>query len=273
MRLRKQNAWCVTNPGVRDGLDHNQLGVFLRARRAGLTPSDVGLPDAGSTRRVPGLRREEVADLAGISVDYYTRLEQGRVGASASVLVALESALRLDEDHLAYLYEVAGKTVARPRRPQPQRVRPAMQRLLNQIVDVPAIVLGRRLDILAWNPLAAALYMDFSKVPAEHRNYVRMFFFDARMRSLHADWEYAARACVATLRSQAAGHADDPTLASLVGELSLRSDRFRQLWASPSGDKGAWRPECVPPPDHRRRSSRLRCVDGSERSRPMDHGH
>src|SRR5262249_41672739 len=139
------------NPGPVPG----ELGAFLKARRAQLSPRDVGLPETGGRRKVTGLRREEVAQLAAISVDYYTRLEQGRVQASGSVLATLSRALRLDEDQQAYLYELAGKTDARPRRRRPvQRVRPAMRRLLDQLTQTPAIVLGRRMDVLAWNPMA-----------------------------------------------------------------------------------------------------------------------
>ncbi|GAA5188234.1 helix-turn-helix domain-containing protein [Rugosimonospora acidiphila] len=208
------------------------LGDFLRARRAQLTPREVGLPDTGSFRRVEGLRREEVAQLAAISVDYYTRLERGRVEASASVLGTLVRALRLDEDQQAYLYELAGKTAGRPRRRPPQRLRPAMRRLLDQLTETPAMVLGRRMDILAWNASAAALFTDFSRIPANRRNYVRLLFTDPAMRALHTDWENAARTGVASLRMEAARDPEDPDLAVLVGELSTRDPDFRTWWAS-----------------------------------------
>jgi transcriptional regulator with XRE-family HTH domain len=204
-----------------------ELGEFLKARRAELSPRAVGLTDAGGRRRVPGLRREEVAQLAAISVDYYTRIEQGRLPASASVLAALARALRMDEDQQAYLYELAGKTGIPPRRRAAQRVRPAMQRLLDQLTEAPAMVLSRRLDILAWNSGAAALYTDFSQIPANRRNYVRLLFTDPGVRSLHADWRDAARTSVASLRMEAARFPDDPDLAALVGELSVQDHDFR----------------------------------------------
>ncbi len=142
--------------------DPNELGAFLKARRAELTPRDVGLPEGGTPRRVPGLRREEVAQLASISTDYYTRLEQGRINASASVLAALARVLRLNDDQRAYLCERAGKHPTRPRSRPRQKVRPHMQRLLDHITDTPAMVERRNLDILAWNPRAAALMIDFA---------------------------------------------------------------------------------------------------------------
>lgn len=210
----------------------SELGDFLRARRAQLTPQEVGLPDSGSFRRVAGLRREEVAQLAAISVDYYTRLERGRVAASASVLVTLARALRLNDDQQTYLYELAGKASARPRRRPAQRVRPAMRRLLDQLTQTPAMVLGRRMDILAWNASAAALFTDFTRTPANRRNYVRLLFTDPVMRALHVDWEDAARTSVAALRMEAAHDPDDPDLAVLVGELSVQDAQFRTWWAS-----------------------------------------
>jgi transcriptional regulator with XRE-family HTH domain len=207
-----------------------ELGHFLRARRAELTPDAVGL-SGDTARRVAGLRREEVALLAAISVDYYTRLEQGRVPASATVLATLARALRLTEDQQAYMYTVAGKSAARPRRRAPQRLRPAMRRLLDQLTETPAIVLGRRLDILAWNPLARALYTDFERVPAGRRNYVWLLFTDPAMRGLHVDWDGAARGALASLRMEAALDPDDPQLAVLVGELSVQYPEFRTWWA------------------------------------------
>jgi len=209
-----------------------ELGDFLKARRAELTPAAVGLPETDHPRRVAGLRREEVAQLAAISVDYYTRLEQGRVQASASVLVTLARALRLDEDQQTYLYDLAGKTDARPRRRAVQRVRPAMRRLLDQLTETPVIVLGRRLDILDWNALAAALYLDFGAIPPGRRNYVRLLFTDPVMRGLHVDWEGAARTAVASLRMEAAHDPRDRELAALVGELSVQDRDFRTWWAA-----------------------------------------
>ncbi|MFI9834546.1 helix-turn-helix domain-containing protein [Streptomyces sp. NPDC051913] len=209
----------------------SHLGAFLRARRAQLDPQECGLPATDSARRVTGLRREEVAALAAISVDYYTRLEQGRVRASAPVLATLARALRLDDDQQRYLYELAGRTADRPRRRAPQRPRPAMRRLLDQLTHTPALVLGKRLDILAWNQGATALYTDFAAKPAAQRNYLRLLFTDPAIRQLHLDWEHDARDAVAALRLEAAADADDPELARLVGELSVRDTDFRTWWA------------------------------------------
>jgi transcriptional regulator with XRE-family HTH domain len=187
----------------------NELGDFLKARRAQLTPHEVGLPEAGTHRKITGLRREEVPQLAAISVDYLTRLEQGRVQASASVLSTLCRALRLDDDQQTYLYQLAGKA-PRPRRRPAQKARPAMRRLLDQLTQTPAIVLGRRLDILAWNASATALYTDFARIPARRRNYVRLLFTDPVFRGLHAEWRRDARIVVASLRMEAANDPDDP---------------------------------------------------------------
>ncbi|MCT9934146.1 helix-turn-helix transcriptional regulator [Planotetraspora sp. A-T 1434] len=209
-----------------------ELGAFLRARRAQLAPEDLGLPEQDSRRKVAGLRREEVAQLAAISVDYYTRLEQGRVRASTSVLATLARALRLDEDQQRYLYQLAGKTDARPRRRRPaQRVRPAMRRLLDQLTATPAIVLSKRLDILEWNAGAAALYTDFSQLPADRRNYLYLLFCDPVVRNMHLEWEHDARDAVAALRMESAATPSDPELARLVGELSVRDADFRTWWA------------------------------------------
>lgn len=215
-----------------DTIEAIELGDFLKARRAALSPESVGLPDVGQLRRVSGLRREEVALLAAISVDYYTRLEQGRIRASASVLSTLARALRLDEDQRIYLYGLAGKPLASRIRRTSQRVRPASRRLLDQLTETPAMILGKRLDILAWNSLASALYIDFAKMPSNRRNYVRLLFTDLKMRNLHADWESAARTAVASLRMEAASYPGDPDLAVLVGELSVQDRDFRVWWAS-----------------------------------------
>ncbi|MFE7330339.1 helix-turn-helix domain-containing protein [Streptomyces sp. NPDC057565] len=212
--------------------DSRALGAFLKARRAQLTPRECGLPETDSARKVAGLRREEVAQLAAISVDYYTRLEQGRVRASVPVLTTLARALRLDDDQQKYLYELAGRTDAHPRRRRPaQRLRPAMRRLLDQLTETPALVLGKRLDILAWNPAAVALYTDFAAIPTHRRNYMRLLFTNPVVRQLHQDWAHDAREAVAALRMEAAADPDDPELAQLVGELSVQDPDFRSWWA------------------------------------------
>ncbi|MGP4013484.1 helix-turn-helix domain-containing protein [Streptomyces sp. 4N124] len=210
----------------------SHLGAFLKARRAQLDPRECGLPGTDSPRRVKGLRREEVAQLAAISVDYYTRLEQGRVHASAPVLITLAQALRLDDDQQKYLYELAGRTDDRPRRRRPaQRVRPAMRRLLDQLTHTPALVLGKRLDILAWNSAAIALYTDFAAIPADRRNYLRLMFTDPAIRAMHQEWSHDARDAVAAVRMEVAAYPDDPDLARLVGELSIQDADFRTWWA------------------------------------------
>ncbi|GAV41788.1 helix-turn-helix domain-containing protein [Streptomyces acidiscabies] len=210
----------------------DELGAFLKARRAELSPGAVGLPETGGRRRVHGLRREEVAVLAAISTDYYTRLEQGRMQASAPVLDTLGRVLNLDDDQRAYLLELAGRPAACPPRRAAQKVQPRLRRLLADLGTTPGIVLGRRMDILAWNPLAAALITDFSKVPQKHRNYIRLLFTEPAMRELYADWENVAHACVAQLRREAARDSGSPRLAGLVGELSVRDADFRSWWAA-----------------------------------------
>ncbi|MFJ2560771.1 MULTISPECIES: helix-turn-helix domain-containing protein [unclassified Streptomyces] len=207
----------------------SEFGAFLKARRAELTPAQVGLADDGTLRRVPGLRRDEVARLATMSTDYYTRIEQGRVRASATVLASLVRALRLDEAQQAYLYELAGKTPA-PRRRAGYRVRPSVQWMLDALGHLPAMVLGRYNDILAWNTAAAALYQDFGKLTPSERNYTRLLFLDPAMRSLFTDWEDTGRLSAALLRMETASNPDDPRLAALVGELSVRSPEFREWW-------------------------------------------
>ena len=213
--------------------DQNELGAFLRARRSELSPSDVDLPEGGTQRRVAGLRREEVAQLAAISTDYYTRLEQGRIHPSPPVLASLARVLRLDDDQRTYMHELAGTNTAatRLRRRAPQKVKPYLQRVLDHITDAPAIVMTPTHDILAWNPLAAALMIDFSEIPERERNFMRLLFTDPRMRSLYPDWEGLARAVVSYIRMEAARKPDDPRLAELVGDLSIKDAQFRQWWA------------------------------------------
>ena len=207
-----------------------ELGEFLKARRAELSPRTVGLPDGGARRRVEGLRREEVALLASISPDYYTRLEQGRRQASAPVLDVLARVLHLDDEERAYMFEPAGKDAARPRRRNGQKVRPQLRRLLDELTPTPAFVLERRMDVLAWNPMAAALLTDFAKLPEKERNYAWLLFTDPAVKDLHVDWEDMARACVAMLRREAGRDPHDRRMAALVGELSIRNEDFRRWW-------------------------------------------
>ncbi|MCP3804470.1 helix-turn-helix transcriptional regulator [Allokutzneria sp. A3M-2-11 16] len=206
-----------------------EMGEFLRSRRARLTPQDVGLRAFGGRRRVPGLRREELAPLAGVSVDYYVRLEQGRrVNVSRTVLDALATALRLtdsEREHLHNLAKPGRQSVA------PRRVRPPVQHLLDAMGGVPAFVLGRRMDVLAWNDLACALMGDFAARERDARNMPWIIFMDPRSKELYSDWETVAKEVVAYLRLDAGKYPDDPRLAALVGELSVHSEQFRRWWA------------------------------------------
>ncbi|MGW7098828.1 helix-turn-helix transcriptional regulator [Streptomyces sp. NPDC054838] len=209
-----------------------QLSEFLQTRRARLSPEDAGVPDFGGQRRVPGLRREELALLAGVSVDYYTRVEQGRArNVSSDVLDAVARALRLDGDERAHLHNLARPTATRKRPSRPQQVGAEMRQALQALTGVPAYIVGRRLDILAWNDMARALIADFCAVPAAERNMARLVFIDGASKDLYPDWDDKARDTVANLRLDAGRHPDDPQLASLIGELSLASDDFRRLWA------------------------------------------
>ncbi|MGM1058907.1 helix-turn-helix transcriptional regulator [Saccharothrix sp. Mg75] len=207
---------------------NHDLGEFLRTRRARVRPDDVGLP-GGGRRRVPGLRREELALLAGVSVDYYVRLEQGRTPAvSDSVLDAVARVLRLDETERAHLRNLVRPAPAK--RPAPQRLRPGLRRLLEMVGDVPAFVMGRRSDILAWNPLADALY-GFGGMREEDRNSARHTFLRPEARAFYRDWPTVAADMVAFLRLDAGRNPDDARLAALVGELSVKDETFRTLWA------------------------------------------
>jgi transcriptional regulator with XRE-family HTH domain len=208
----------------------NELGEFLKARRAELTPSDVGLR-GGQRRRVSGLRREEVALLAAISTEYYARIEQGRLQASAPLLNEIAQVLRLTDDQRAYLFELAAKENVRPATPADrQRVDTQLQRMLDDLTATPAFVIGRRTDILAWNQLAAALWTDFTRYQEHERVFVRLLFSEPWMRELYADWEEVTRLAIAQLRMESARYPGDPRLTALVDELSARDEQFRQWW-------------------------------------------
>lgn len=216
------------------GLDRRaELSEFLRSRRARLKPEDVGLPDFGRHRRVPGLRREELAQLAGVSVAYYTRLEQGNgQNVSGEVLGAIASALRLTHAEQAHLMHLA-KPKRHRKKPsaRQQRVRGALGRLLDTMDGVPAYVVGRRSEILAWNRMAAAVFGDWSRLPPPERNWARLVFLDPEYRELFVEWDQKASDIVSYLRMDAGCHPDDPRLSALVGELSVKSEEFRRLWA------------------------------------------
>ncbi|MFD5424966.1 helix-turn-helix domain-containing protein [Streptomyces sp. NPDC127084] len=209
--------------------DPKELGTFLKARRAELDPLQVGLPDTGPQRRVAGLRREEVAQLAAISTDYYTRVEQGRMQASVPVLEAIVRALRLTDDQRTYLFELAGRPPIEVPAPPDRTVTPHTRRLLDQLTESPAVVLSDTMDVLAWNRLAAALLTDFGQVPEEDRNYVWLLFNDPVLRALYDDWETGAHACVAYLRMHTARRPDDPRLLRLLERMAHHAD-FQNWW-------------------------------------------
>ncbi|MEO3872164.1 helix-turn-helix transcriptional regulator [Nonomuraea sp. B12E4] len=204
------------------------LGEFLRARREVTSPAQAGFLHAGS-RRTPGLRREEVALLAGVSTSYYIRLEQGRERhPSTQVLAALARVLRLDADATEYLYTLAHPWV-RPQVPAAalEKVSPSLFQLVNRWHHIPALVIGRRLDILATNPLAEAVYEGMTHVD----NCLRMIYLSPGADELYPDWEKAARAKTAQLRAALATDPEDRYLHGLVEELSLHSEEFRRHWA------------------------------------------
>ncbi len=203
-----------------------------------MRPEDVGLRELGPRRRVAGLRREELAQLAGVSVSYYARLEQGLSrGASAEVLDAIARALLLDEHEREHLDRLAGaaRHVPRVRRPRPEKLADETRDLLRAVDGVPAVVLGRRTDVLAWNTLGHALlagHLDFlgPDDPARRPNMSRMLFLDPHCRELYADWKRKVRAVVGNLRIAVGRHPEDPLLAELIGELTMRSPEFVALW-------------------------------------------
>ena len=202
-----------------------ELGEYLKSRRALLSPADVGLTSTG-VRRVPGLRREEVALLAGVSVDYYGRLEQGRERSpSVQVLESLAAALRLDEDGRSHLFGLAGHTPREPRQRVPDRVDPGLLRLMDAWPDNPALVYNRAYDILAANPLASALFGELGAVG----NLMLLVFTDARARDFYADWDVVAADSVAGFRMAYGAAPDDPRARAVLGEL-LAVDEFRGLW-------------------------------------------
>ncbi|MFI6350061.1 helix-turn-helix domain-containing protein [Streptomyces sp. NPDC050560] len=204
----------------------NALGGFLRARRERTRPEELGFRPRGQ-RRTPGLRREEVALAAGISTDYYLRLEQGRDRTpSSQVLDALATALRLDPDETAYLHSLVHPPPRRPRGPRAERVPDGTRRLLRAL-PMPAFVQDRHMTVLAANRMAEALSPNL----AAGVNRLAAAFLDPRERELYDDWERATAAAVAQLRAVAGPETDDPRLVELVGELSVKSARFCRLWA------------------------------------------
>ncbi|MFJ2399036.1 helix-turn-helix transcriptional regulator [Streptomyces sp. NPDC087843] len=224
--------------------DNGELGDFLRSRRARLRPEDAGTAFSGGARRVPGLRREEVAHLAGVSTDYYARLEQGRhPHVSESVLEAVARALRLDDTERGYLLELA-----RPRTPgrhrsipaRAPRVRQPIRQMLDVLNDVsPAVVLNHRSDVLAVNHLARQLITDFDALPHRDRNLARFVLLHPAARDLYQDWDRVAETFAASLRLNSGRHPDDRLLNELVGELSIKVPEFSTWWAGHRVDQCA----------------------------------
>ncbi|WP_445276260.1 helix-turn-helix domain-containing protein [Streptomyces lincolnensis] len=215
------------------GLDRRtELREFLRSRRARIRPEDVGLPSYGR-RRVPGLRREELAQLAGVSYAYYARLEQGYGDTmSAEVLEAVARALRLPQEERDHLIRLAQPERQSPTQaaPPPQRLRPSVQHLLDAL-GVPAYVVSRRLDVLGWNRLAAAVFGDWGRLQPEERNAARLIFLSSEARERFADPDRTALEVAGVLRMNAGKSPGDPHLSSLIQELSQKSEEFRRLWA------------------------------------------
>ncbi|QNE13318.1 helix-turn-helix transcriptional regulator [Pseudarthrobacter sp. NBSH8] len=210
-----------------------EFGKFLKAMRSRLSPEDAGAEATSGVRRVPGLRREEVARLADVSTDYYIRLEQGRnIHPSRSVLDSVARALRLDAGQHAHMLDLLENCAASPRSPGPeQSVRPALRQLLEAVGDIPALVLGRRTDVLVGNRMAYLLFTDFRDLPAHERNLTRWLVLDPGARELFRDWKAVAADEAGALRVDVGRHPNDPEANQLVGELAVHSEQFRQWWA------------------------------------------
>lgn len=207
-----------------------ELGDFLRARRAEVAPEDLGLVVSGQTRRVPGLRREEVARATSISTEYYARLEQGRLPASAPVLNDLARVLRLSPDQRAYLAGLTGKALADTSSRTSGALDAPVQRMLDDLVTTPAFVMGPRTEIIGWNALGAALITDFGSIPEHERYFIRLLFTDPAMRELYADWLGVVDLAIAQLRMDSARDPDDERLNEIVRELLALDPDFHDLW-------------------------------------------
>jgi transcriptional regulator with XRE-family HTH domain len=207
-----------------------ELGEFLRARRAALSPAQTGVPTYGSARRVPGLRREEVAQLAGVSVNYYTRIEQGESHQmSDSVMESIANALHLDESERMHLLHLAWPAQVMRRETGPETVRDSVIALAESNTDQAVVVVGRRTDLLGGNRLGFAL---MGLRPDQRPNMAKQMFLEPAMRDLIVDWERQARNVAAYLRMASGDQSEDPLLAELVGELSIKSAEFARIWAT-----------------------------------------
>ena len=219
-----------------DGKIRQEISEFLTTRRARITPEAAGLPNYGGTRRVTGLRREEVAMLAGVSVDYYTRIERGNInGVSESVLNAIMRVLNLDEIEQNYLLNLAGQGGShkpRARKPVTTQVRPGLIRLIDAMPGSPSYIRDNKLGILAANPLAAELFAVMGDLNSGEVNVARFFFLDSRAPEFFVDWSKVAGDTVGVLRAQASKDPFDRELTDLIGELCTRSEFFASKWAN-----------------------------------------
>jgi len=207
-----------------------ELGAYLRSRRERLTPADVGIA-CGLRRRTPGLRREEVALLAGVGTTWYTWLEQGRqVRPSAEALLAIATALRLDPAERQHLFILADRPEPVRARPAEERVDESLSRMLASLVAQPAYVMGRRWDVLAWNRAAVLVFCDYGALEGDTRNIMHLLFTDPRQRRLMVDWDALAHAALGLFRADCAKYFGDPAFERLIAELTRRSPEFRQWW-------------------------------------------
>jgi transcriptional regulator with XRE-family HTH domain len=213
-----------------DDIRTRELGAFLRSRRARLAPADVGLP-AGARRRTPGLRREEVAMLAGVGTTWYTWLEQGRdVKPSIETLSAIGEALRLDAAEKRHLYILAGRQPPSPRPSLPEQVEEPLRRTLASLTIQPAYIMGRRWDVLAWNRAAEVIFGDYGALAGDARNIMHLLFTDQHHRRLLVDWEDLARMALGRFRAESAKYIGDPDFERLIALLTAASPQFRTWW-------------------------------------------